>query len=540
MKRNATKLVALLLILLLALGTIGCSGGETQEEGSTFTMAITEQIDTLNPLSAWMQVSYEALLLLYDPLVRYDENLDPVPCLAKSWEISEDELTWTFHLEEGVKWHDGQPLTSEDVKFTYELYQEQDSYMYGGYLTGITEIQCPDDYTVVLKTEAPKANMLMNTSPIVPMHIWGELEEPYDWENSEPIGTGPYMYKSEGESFIKFTKNVDYFLGAPKIDNIVMVVYENYDTAAQALMIGEIDAASVLSAAQIGQLEKDPNVDVIVGEVPGFCMMAINMMPEAEATKGNPVLRDRVIRQALDYCTDKQNIVDMAYGGAGIAGSSLINPGDPYHYEPGPGELRSYDVEKAKTLLETAGYKDSNGDGIREDKSGKPLAFELISIAENVEEVKTAQIIAASCKAAGIQLNLVTMDSGALSDLVYAGEYDLYIWGWGSDVDPSVILKLFLTEEFFNFNETGFSNPRYDELFYLQMQEMDEPGRIAMVKEMQQMLYIDSPYIITLYDSYVQAIRSDRWTGYQQVPAGTGGLIFNLTYNNFMNMEPLN
>jgi len=539
MKRKGIKLLPLLLILLLALGTMGCGAGETMDEGTTFTMAITEEIDTLNPLSAWMQVSYEALLLIYDPLVRYDVNLDPVPCLAESWEISEDQLSWTFHLKEGVKWHDGEALTAEDVKFTYELYQELDSYMYGGYLTGITTIDCPDDYTVVITTEDPKANMLMNTSPIIPMHIWADVEDQYNWENAEPIGSGPYMYGGQGEGFVKFTKNENYFMGPPTVDNIVMVVYENSDTAAQALMIGEIDAACSLSAAQMTQLEKDTNVDVVMAEVPGFCMLAINMMPATEDTQGDPLLRDRVIRQALDYCTDKQNIVDMAYGGAGIVGTTLINPGDPYHYSPTTSELRSYDIEKAKTLLENAGYKDKNGDGVREDKSGNPLSFELISIAENVEEVKTAQIIAASCKEAGINLDLVTMDSGAVNDLIYAGQYDLYIWGWGSDVDPSVILKLFLTEEYFNFNETGFSNPRYDDLFYLQMQEMDEAQRIAMVQEMQQMLYEDSPYIITLYDSYVQAIRSDRWTGYQQIPSGSGGLFFNLTYNNFMNMEPV-
>ena len=518
---------------------MGCGPGETQDEGTTFTMAITEEIDTLNPLSAWMQVSYEALLILYDPLVRYDENLDPQPCLAESWDLSEDELTWTFNLMEDVKWHDGEPFTSADVKFTYELYQEHDSYMYGGYLTGISSIDCPDDYTVVITTEDPKANMLMNTSPIVPMHIWADQEDPYNWENPEPIGTGPYMYGGHGEGFVKFTKNDNYFLGAPKIANIVMVVYENYDTAAQALMIGEIDAAGSLSAAQITQLEKDTNVDVLMAEVPGFCMLAINMMPATEDTQGDPLLRDKVIRQALDYCTDKQNIVDMAYGGAGLVGSTLINPGDPYHYSPPASDLRNYDIEKAKALLESAGYQDRNGDGIREDKAGNKLSFELISIAENVEEVKTAQIIAASCKEAGINLDLVTMDSGAVNDLIYAGQYDLYIWGWGSDVDPSVILKLFLTEEYFNFNETGFSNSRYDDLFYAQMQEMDEAERIAMVQEMQEMLYEDSPYIITLYDSYVQAIRSDRWTGYQQIPAATGGLFYNLTYNNFMNMEPV-
>ncbi len=536
---NKKKLTAILLVLVMIFSVTGCGGG-TVADGNTFTFAISEEIDTLNPLSSWLMVSYEVLLLVYDPLVRYDENLEPSPCLAESWELSDDQLTWTFHLAEGVTWHDGEPFTSADVKFSYELFTAQEAYMYATYNEGIVDITCPDDYTVVMTTEAPKANMLMNTSPIVPKHIWESLEDPYNYENAQPIGTGPFKYDSEGEGFIKLAKNDAYFNEiAGDIDNVVFVVYENSDTAAQALTLGEIDGTSGLAASQIEQLQNAEGVDLVLANIPGFSYLAINTWPDSEDVPANPLLKDKNIRYAIEYCTDKEKIVSMIYGDAGKVGTTIINPGDKFHYEPTAAELRLYDTAKAGEILEAAGYKDTDGDGIREAADGTKLSFELISIADNTQEVKTAQMIASGCAEAGIEIVLTTMDSGALTDLIYAGDYDLYIWGWGADVDPTVITKIFITDEWWNLNETGFSNARYDELFYAQMNEMNETARIAMVQEMQKIAYENAHYDIFIYDNYIQAIRSDKWEGYQQVPAGSGGLFLNMTAYNFMNMTAI-
>lgn len=532
------KRIAILLTLAMLLTTAGCGGGATVEEDRTFTFALSEEVDTLNPLSSWMAVSFELLLLIYDPLVRYDTQLQQLPCLAETWEVSDDQLTWTFHLAQGVTWHDGEPFTSADVKFSYELFTEMEAYMYAGYNEGIADISCPDDYTVVMTTDAPKANMLMNTSPIVPKHIWEGLEDPYNYANDVPVGTGPFKFDSEGEGFIKLARNENYFGQIPgDIDNIVFVTYENPDTAAQALLLGEVDGTSGLTAAQIPQMESAEEVELVLADIPGFSYVAINIWPESEVAGANPLLKDKVVRYALEYCTDKAKIVSMAYGDAGEVGTTIVNPGDKFHYEPTAQELRIYDPEKAAAMLEEAGYKDIDGDGVREAADGTKLSFELISIADNTPEVKTAQMMAAGCALAGIELKLVTMDSGALTDVVYTGDYDLYIWGWGADVDPTVITRIFVTDEWWNLNETGYSDARYDELFYEQMTVMDEARRIAMVQEMQKIAYENGHYIVYVYDNYIQAIRSDRWTGYQQIPPGVGGLFLNLTAWNYMNMK---
>jgi peptide/nickel transport system substrate-binding protein len=537
-----TKQVLILLVVFILLLNCcsACGAKTTVSEEVTFTLAVQEEIDTFNPLSAWSIVSAEALMLVYDPLVRYDEAHNPVPSLATSWEISDDQLTWTFHLAEGVKWHDGEPFTSADVKYTYETFYAQGAYLYSSYLEGISSIECPDDNTVVITTEYPKTDMLYNTTPIVPKHIWDKIAENelYDWVNEEVIGTGPFKYSAErsSEGVYTFVKNEDYF-GAkkPSIDVLVMVLYANSDTIATALELGEIDGAAAIVSTQMETLSKNTNIEIFNAAIPGFSMVSINMAPEEYGGTGNPLLRDKVIRQALDYCVDRDYILQMAYSNAGMVGYTLINTGDPYHYEPTAEEKRNFDPAKAAQILEEAGYKDSNGDGIREDAEANPLSFDVITISDNSDETKTAQIIASSAREAGIELKLTTMDSGALSDLILAYDFDIHIWGWGADVDPGTILNIFTTDYA---NESGFSNQRYDELYLAQMQEMDKDKRIEMVKEMQQILYEESPYLIYIYDNYVQAIRSDKWTGYSIIPNETGGLFYNLTFNNYMDIKP--
>ncbi len=201
--------------------------------------------------------------------------------------------------------------------------------------------------------------------------------------------------------------------------------------------------------------------------------------------------------------------------------------------------MRSYNVQKANALLDQAGYKDTDGDGIREDANGNKLEFRLITIADNVEEVKAGQMIASDCKKAGIGIITETMDDGALADEIYAGTYDMFIWGWGGDLDPSVMLAILTTEEIGNLNETFFSNPRYDELYQEQLNLIDEQERQAAVFEMQKIAYEEAPYIILVYDNNLQAIRSDRWTGFKQIPASTGLFFMNLIFDNYINMKPV-
>lgn len=460
--------------------------------------------------------------------------------LAETWDLSGDQLTWTFKLREGVKWHDGEPLTSEDVKLTYEYMLESGLGMYCDFVTGIESIECPDEHTVVIKTEKPKANMLMNPAPILPMHIWKDvpIDELETWPNDNPIGTGPFKFTEfkQGE-YIKLTANDDYFLGRPKIDEVVFILYANKDTMVQSLKIGELDVALNINPNQVEPLKQEENINVISADALGFTELSFNCWTDP-ASKGNKLILDKRVRQSFEWAMDKQQLLEVAYAGQGSPGTTLVPPDGFWHYEPSADELRDYNVDKAKELLESAGYTDKDGDGIREDSEGNKLSFVFLLRAENAEEVKLGQMIAGMVKEVGIELKIETVDDGVLMDRIVDGDFDMFIWGWGSDVDPTTILGIMASDQIGNLNDCNYSNPEFDQMLEEQATIMDENERQLAVWEMQRIIYEDAPYVILFYDNSLQAVRTDKWTGWKQIPED-GPYFFNLTNYNYLNIEPV-
>jgi peptide/nickel transport system substrate-binding protein len=505
------------------------------DTASILRIATSEDVDSLSPLVAYERAASELFLLTYDSLVSFDEDLEPRPDLAASWEVSEDNLTWTFHLQEGVLWHDGEPFTSADVKYTYELLMETELGMYPPFLEGISSIETPDDLTVVIGTDEPKANMLQNPTPILPMHIWGEMDlaalESFD--NDAVIGTGPFKFKEwKRGQYLSLAANPDYFLTPPNIGGVVFTIFTNRDTMAQAIINNEVDVTMGLYPSQLGNLTADPNIDVYEFADNGFTQLAINCWADS-ASKGNPLLRDAIIRQAIDYAVDKQGIIDIAFEGSGTLATTLVSPATPFwHYEPAPEELRSFDLAKAAALLDAAGYRDTNGDGVREDAAGNPLKFRFMVRSDNTREVKAGQMIKGSLLEVGIETSLNTVDDGVLNDAIIASDYDLFIWGWGGDVDPTTILGLLTTGQIDGNNEPRYSNAEFDAAYALQMTILDEAERQAVVFQAQQIAYAEAPFVIISYDESIQAVRKDNLTNVTPVGGDEGPIIYaNTNYN---------
>ncbi|HSV57245.1 MAG TPA: ABC transporter substrate-binding protein, partial [Magnetospirillaceae bacterium] len=187
---------AKLVLVVLALAAALQAGAQATPDAFLLKIGTTEDLDSLSPFTAYERAATELFLLVYDPLVAFDADLKPTPALAESWTVSPDGLEWTFRLRRGVKWSDGKPFTSGDVKFTYEAIMESGLGLYGSFLEGITEILTPDKHTVVLRTEAPKANILQNPTPILPRHVWepgaATLETFVD---PAMVGTGPFRLR---------------------------------------------------------------------------------------------------------------------------------------------------------------------------------------------------------------------------------------------------------------------------------------------------------------------------------------------------------
>jgi peptide/nickel transport system substrate-binding protein len=303
----------------------------------------------------------------------------------------------------------------------------------------------------------------------------------------------------------------------------------------QALKIGEIDALFQSEATQLASFQSDPNIDAIHAKLPGFSQIGINIYEEGT---GNPLLQDVNIRYAMEYAVDREKIRDMVFLGCAEVGSTILSKVGGWGYDIPASDYRSYNLDKANAILDAAGYTARNSEGTRLDADGNALEFDMIFSADVVARGKIAAFLKEGCDKIGIKINNRTIDKDAIADAIAEYSYDLFIWGWFEDVDPSPMLNILTEDELFYNNETGFVDERYDELYYMQLEEMDEDARIEMVNEMQKIAYDACPYIIVAYDEEIQAVRSDKWTGYIGVPQ-EGPFFINNTFLNYLTIRPV-
>lgn len=465
---------------------------------------------------------------VYEKLMELDENLELEGRLAEDWEVSEDGTTWTFYLRKGVKWHDGEDFTADDVVYSYKVVQDFQLPRWYSSVKDFIEVNKIDDYTVELKTEKPKANIYDGMIDIVPEHIFGQydtVEAALAFTNDHPIGTGPFVFVEDAvDEFVRFKANDNYWRGRPKIDEIIYVYFTNSDTMIQALEKGEIDLCTVTST-QIPYVEQLSDITINKYDSITFHELGFNCWNDPRS-QGNPLILDHRIRNAIDYAIDYDTMIEYALGGLGTRQMSLIpKMVGKWSWEPGPDIRRDYDPEKAKQVLEEAGYIDRDGDGIREDENGNKLDFRFTVIEEDYKD--QALIIQQNLKEVGINVNIEYVDSGRQGDIIENQNFntDMYIWGWTADYgEPSFILSVMLTSEIGGRSDCWYSNPEYDELYELQKTAVDEEERLKIVHKMQEIIYRDSPYNVMYTLTRVQAYNSNKWENLKQWPEGNGGL----------------
>ncbi len=534
--------LAALMVLVLVTGPVGCSPAESANH--IFRVGFLREIEGLNPITIWSYQAYEVMNLNYNRLITWDEDMNVVSDLAKEWEVSDDGLTWTFILHEGVKWQDGEPFTAEDVKFTFEYIRDNELGYFVDYVAAMEDIQASDEHTVVITLSEPLAWMPNILIPILPEHIWKDIdpeEANSDYENAEPVGTGPFQVIEHvtGE-YTRMAVNKDYFKGSLKIDEVIFQTFANADLMVEALKRGDIDAITSCPGAQFKALQEEApeGIALLDAMTPAFTELAMNTWDDP-ASNGNPLLRDPKVRAAMEHAIDRDKVLEVAFFGYGEAGSTLVPAVyDFWHLELDADEFRSFDIEKSKEILEEAGYK-VGSDGIRVSADGEPLAFKVLVRSESPDSQKAAKLIKEWFKEAGIDFQVEVIDEGTLTDRIYEGDFDLFIWGWFVDVDPSSILKIMTTDEIMSWNDCFYSNPEYDEIFKRQQFTLDPDERQEQILELQRMVYEDAPYIILSYDPELQAYRTDRFKGWVQNPAG-GPVLFTNTIETYEQLEPIN
>jgi len=546
--------VALLAALAAAVGVSAASAeSPSSSEKLILRAGWTNDPDNLNPFIGYESSSYEVWRLNYSLLTGWDaKTLEPKPELAESWEVSDDGLTWTFKIRQDATWHDGKPVTAKDVAWTYNTIIEEELSAFTLYTEFIERVETPDDYTAVFVCSQPKANMLGLWIPILPEHVWADLtpEERAETFVNEPplIGSGPFQVVEwkKGE-YVRMEANKDYFGGAPTLDEVIFQTYQNNDTMAQDVKAGSLDAAWNIPPAQVEPLDALDDITAHGYTPIGMDELGFNCY-EGEASLGHPVLRDAAFRQALNYAVDKEQVKKIAYSGFGIPGLSIIQPDkytDPdWHWQPP--EPYAFDLEKAKSELDAAGYSDGDGDGIREYE-GEPISLRLYARSESPESQKAGKLITGWFEQIGLDIKYEVIDDGILGDKQFnyndddefAPDFDMFIWGWGGDIDPNFILSIFTTDQIESWSDCNWSNAEYDELFKEQQRTIEPQERKQIIDRMQEIWYEETPYIILQYPDNFEAYNTAKWTGWVRSPADNGAVWYTATaFDSYLNLKP--
>ncbi|HEX5643864.1 MAG TPA: ABC transporter substrate-binding protein [Thermoleophilia bacterium] len=519
--------------------------------------------DNINPLIGYTSPAFEIWYLTYDSLVGYDPaTLAPMKGeestgLATDWSVSDDGLTWTFTIRSGVTWHDGQPLTARDVAFTYNYIIQNEMENWTAYTNLIETATATDDTTVVFECSTPKPDMIRHYVPILPEHVWSKIDPKKavrGYSNEPPyVGSGPFQaVEWKKDSHVKLVANPDYFGGAPKIDELYWTYFTNVDTMLQDLKSGNIDGCVDLLAGQLQQLENEPGIEASAIAMDGFNELGFNCYKDGPS-KGHPALKDWKFRQALNWAVDLQKAVDVVWLGYTTPGTTIIPPDyytDPdWHWDPPADVKYTYDPEKAGAALDAAGYPDTDGDGQREYE-GEPIELGLIARSESPESQQTAKLIAGWFQDVGIKVNVEVMDEATLTDnhlLNYEGDtftpdYDMFLWGWYLDFDPGSMLSYFTKDQIENWSDCAWWDPEYEELYVAQGQELDPVKRKEYIDRMQQILYEQTPYIVTDYGPDFEAYNTEKWEGYIAIPDPNGNRLMppfgNAGNANFLSIGP--
>jgi peptide/nickel transport system substrate-binding protein len=466
----------LLFVILVPL--FACSA---KPDPNTLVMIIESSPTNLDPRIGLDAYSERIDELLFDDLCARDEHLNVQPGLAERWEIP-DPLTYVFHLHQGVKFHDGRPLASRDVKWTFDsLLQKKIRSTKAAAYRPVDRIDAPDDYTVVFHLKEPFATFLWNVSDgamgIVP---YGSGEE----ISRHPIGSGPFRFVSaEPDKEVVIERNDSYWGQKARLKRVRFAVTPDVNTRALELRKGSADiAVSSLTGDMVLALERESNLVVLraPGTVVGY--LAFNTR--------DPILTDVRVRQAVAYAIDRTAIIHYLMRDFARPAYSLLPP-ESWAYN-GDVPRYNYNPDRARQLLEQAGYPAV--DGVRFHLTMKT------STDENPRLV--AAVLQQQLRAVGIALDIRTFEFATFLSDVIRGAYQLHTLRWvGGNEDPDIFEYVFHSAKFSpnGGNRTYYANPRLDALIDQARGELDQNTRKQIYAEIQQILAEDLPYVNLWY-----------------------------------------
>jgi len=480
-----------------------------------------------SPFSYQLGPGYGLMMYMYDALLSVDVTGKLVPWLASSYQRSADGLVYTFELRQNVHWHDGKPLTSDDVVFTFDYHERQKKQ---GKLSPtlilqpehIAKVSALSPQTVQIRLTKPAitfASVVAGAVPIIPKHVWSSIDDAAKAQDPKLlVGTGPYRlgsYESGTGSYL-YTANDDFYLGKPYINRIESIPAENPPAA---LLAGAIDAGSPAingsTTTLLRRFRRDPSFGILEGEPGGFLSaLYFNLR------KGGPTA-DRRFRQAVAYAIDRQDLVKRLLGGLGEPGNPGFLPRSHAYYA----QVEQYPFSRAKAnaLLDEAGYL-RRGDGVRKGPDGKQLVFELLAPPINGPLI---ELVHAQLKQVGIQMDIKPVENFVPYAAMPKGEFETTVVVYGNPGgDPDRMRELYSSrlpdEGRLPFAAYGYSDPEFDDLADRQLVTVDETERKKLVARMQEIVARDVPFLHLVYPRPILIYRNGIFDGLS-LKAGGGG-----------------
>ncbi|MEX1020361.1 MAG: peptide ABC transporter substrate-binding protein, partial [Litorilinea sp.] len=484
----------LLLTTILSFSTFSVTTVLIPDSGGVYREGIAGAPRYLNPLLCdASEADLDLCNLLYRGLTTIDKNGRVIPDLAAEWTISQDNLVYTFRLQSEQYWHDGAPITAEDVLFTIGILQHPEVFSLPD-LTGLwrsVEVTKIDDLTVEFRLAEPFTPFLDYTSiGLLPQHLW-ENEPAADLATKSllttPIGSGPYKVAQTASGYIRLEPSPYSTLPTrPYISAIEFIFYPDHASLFAAFVEGEIDGISTVLPQDLDEAADHPDLMLFSSVQSEYLTILFNL-----DNPGAPFFQEKLVRQALHYGLNRQRLIDEVLGGQGIIAHSPMPPenwanhADVKQYE--------YDRDQASQLLDEAGWIDTNGDGVR-DKDGQDLRF-LLYTNDDPTRIAISQRIAADWQGIGVdaQPTPVTF-AGLVSDFLNPRRFDAALIGWELTGDPDPYPLWHSTQATGGGqNYTGWSHEEADEIMEQARAIADEPSRRFLYARFQDIFAEETP-----------------------------------------------
>ncbi|MFF2480839.1 ABC transporter substrate-binding protein [Paenibacillus sp. NPDC058071] len=460
-----------------------------KKAGGSVVVSIPQDLDYLDPHLAVAAGTQEVLFNVFEGLLKPNEKGELYPAVAESYEASPDGLTYTFKLRQGVKFHNGNPVTSADVKFSYDrLAGTATGKPLSPAFASVGSIETPDASTVVIKLKENNTSFLTTlTSAIIP--------NGYEDSNKNPIGTGPFKFKEylPGQR-ISVEKFADYYVaGVPSLDQVEFRIITDPEASLLALKSGEVDIYPRISTERLEEIADKFHTLSAPQNLVQLLTFNIDRKP----------FGDIKVRQAINYAVNVDEIIEGVALGKGTKLGSNLSPVLAKYYQEGLEDTYATDIEKAKSLLAEAGYKDG---------------FETtLSVPSNYQfHVDTAQVIVQQLQKIGVKVKIEPVEWAVWLERIYKGrDYELTIIGLDGKLDPYQILNKYLSDSpnnFFNYKSSEF-----DATLKGAVTEVDDAKRVALYKQAQTILTKDAAAVYIM-DPNLNVAINKKLDGYKQYP----------------------